>query len=280
MGLSDLINSKNFSKLLERSADRSLKILWRAKPGRAGETVPVFIVGAQRSGTTMLGNCLGRSPEIENLGENDTRAFEQNSLKDLNSVSDLVDMSPYRFLIFKPLKDSCSILDLLQLNPTGMAIWMYRDFADRVNSAVKRFGRHPLDVFGNYKKNGTEAWQLIGLDKDDSEFIRSLDIDRLSANDGAALMWYVRNKLFFNLDLQNSSRVRLFSYDAFVNNASHEMESLSDFLKFNFSPRMVAGVHGQSLRKTSPPEIESSIEKLCVSLYERLETVRSMQISS
>jgi hypothetical protein len=262
---------KILKKLRERTINRSQKIAWRLTTGWSGETVPVFIFGSQRSGTTMLGDCLGRSPQIENLGENDQRAFQYNSLRGIKTIDRLIQKSPYRHIVFKPLKDSHRALELLQLRVDSRAIWLFRNYADRVNSAVKLFGRHPLDVFQNYKNTGTVSWQLQCLEREDGDLIRGMNLDSLTEYDGAALMWYVRNKLFFNLNLCANPSVYLLSYEAFVSKPLDEMRSLTEFLGSDFSAKMVEGVHGESLRKSEPPNIRPDIEKLCTDLYKRLE---------
>lgn len=267
----DKINRKNFLKLRDRSYDLAHKLWWRVRGGGAGNTMPVFIFGAQRSGTTMLGECFGRSPEIMNLGESDPRAFESYSLLDIKTVEKVIEDNPYNFLIFKPLKDGHRANELLEHWPEAKSLWAYRDYADRVNSAVERFGRHPLDVFSNYVSNGSIAWQLESLSAEDSQLLKTMNIERLSVNDGAALMWYIRNRLFYNLGLDQNSRVRLFQYEAFVSNPSIEMKSISEYVGCHFTGKMVENVHSKSLGKRKRPEIASDIENLCEGLREQLD---------
>lgn len=268
LGLEKLKKAKKYA------LNRSRKLAWRLTKRWRGNTVPVFIFGAQRSGTTMLGECLGNSPEILNMGEFDKKAFDQHSIRDLQIVKQLIDKSAYKYLVLKPLMDSNRALELLDLRPESKGIWLYRHYADRVNSAVKHSGRHPLDVFNNYKKSGDVSWQLRGLDELDSEIIRKLDIDALTVNDGAALMWYIRNKLFFNLKLERLHNMYILSYEDLVSDVAAEVSSLTKFIGCDYSSKMVEGVHKQSVRKNSPPKIDSFIEGLCLDLYDRLETTK------
>ena len=106
----------------------------------------------------MLGECLGRSPQVENLGETDSRAFTAFYLRDDQTIEDVLENCPCEFMVLKPLKDSHRVEELLSLGMHGKAIWAYRHFADRINSAVERFGRHPLDVFGQFQRGEGKAW--------------------------------------------------------------------------------------------------------------------------
>ena len=238
-------------KIASQSNDARRKLSWRITNCPSDETVPVFIVGAQRSGTSMLGQCLGRSPAIENTGETDPRAFSDFFLRNDNTITRLIEKTPYRMVIFKPLKDSYRVEELLALNPRGKAIWAYRNYADRINSAVRQFGRHPLDVFLQFTEAHSVAWQLIGLSTENEKLLTDLDIEKLTESDGAALMWYIRNSLFFSQQLDKNENVMLWSYDRFVADPARDIEALATFLGTEYDPFMISSVHSRSIGKNS-----------------------------
>jgi hypothetical protein len=274
-----LMIERKLSQLSAELLDNWRKILWRFRNGTAPETTPIFIVGSQRSGTGMLGQVLGKSPEIENLGESDPRAFEQYFIRPDETVDRVIRECKCRFMVFKPLKDSERIHHFLARYPASKALWAYRFYADRINSAVKEFGRHPLDVFEAFADGRRDAWQLRRIDPQVERVVRRFDPRDLTPHEGAALMWWVRNSLYFSLGLEKESRVRLWSYDQFVRNPERELVSLLDFLgarKFSF---MLSDVHGESYRKDVPPELRGEIRELCQSLYDRLESASARQSS-
>src|SRR5687768_15230113 len=127
----------------------------------------------------MLGEVLGKSPEIENLGESDPRAFENYFIRDVGTVSQLIRDCKYRFLVFKPLKDSERIRNLLSLSPSGKALWAYRFYMDRINSAVKEFGRHPLEVFAAFARGDRSAWQMQAIDPEVERVVMSFNAAEL-----------------------------------------------------------------------------------------------------
>jgi len=268
------VNLKSLQWILDRNLSRlrdgGRKVAWRIRHASARGATPVFIFGSQRSGTGMLGSCLGHSPQFENLGESDQRAFSSYSLRDIGTVRQLIRDCPYRYIVLKPLKDSHRVRELLDLEPAGKALWAFRSYLDRVNSAVRQFGRHPLSVFQAMMEGRTDAWQLQGMSSDVERVLRSVRVSELTAHDGAALMWWVRNSLFFSQSLAIESRVRLWSYDRFVKDPETELRIVLEFLGGQFSPYMLDGVHGHSIGKEEQPALRSDIASLCASLYERL----------
>jgi len=264
-------------KLASQSNDAMRKLSWRMANGPSDETMPVFIIGAQRSGTSMLGQCLGRSPAIENTGETDPRAFSDFFLRSDDTIAHLIEKTPYRMVIFKPLKDSYRVEELLALNPRSKAIWAYRNYADRINSAVRQFGRHPLDVFLQFTEGRSVAWQLTGLSPENEKLLADLDIESLSESDGAALMWYIRNSLFFSQQLDKDENVMLWSYDRFVADPARDIEVLANFLGTEYDPFMISSVHSRSIGKNSRPALDPYVDELCANMFARLESAFNHQ---
>jgi hypothetical protein len=262
---------RKISRLSADLLDNWRKVAWRIKHGTAPATVPIFIIGSQRSGTGMLGQVLGKSPEIENLGESDPRAFEQYFIRPDDIVDRVIRECKCPYIVFKPLKDSDRIHHFLARYPASRALWAYRFYEDRINSAVKEFGRHPLDVFEALASGHRDAWQLRRIAPDVERVIRSFNVRDLTPHEGAALMWWVRNSLYFTLGLQREPRVRLWSYDQFVRRPEPELVSLLAFLGPRQFPFMLTEVHAESYRKDAPPELREEIRQLCQSLYDRLE---------
>src|SRR5205823_5162999 len=109
--------------------------------------------------------------------------------------------------------------ELLALDtPTdGRAIWAYRGVDGRVRSALAKFGDANLRVLTEIASGrGRETWQAQRLSPESLELIGSFDWASMSAASAAALFWYVRNSLFFDLGLERRDDVLLSSYDALV----------------------------------------------------------------
>ena len=86
-----------------------------------------------------------------------------------------------------------------------------------MRSALSRFGTANLEVMRAVAADRHHGmWQTQGLPPDDLALIRRFDWPDEAAPSAAALFWYVRNKLLFDLGLHTRPRVTVFSYDAFV----------------------------------------------------------------
>jgi len=272
--------AKAVSGWLKQLDNDRRKVLWRMAHRGPQDTRPVFIFGLQRSGTGMLSMCLGASPDCENLGETDARAFDGNNLRPVREIELLIEQCRFRFLVLKPLKDSHRVRELLALKPGAKAVWAYRGYLDRINSAARKFGRHPLDVFAAFQAGDRTRWQLRGMSGETAALLASINLGELSACDGAALMWWVRNSLYYDQGLEQDARVRLWSYDRFVREPQAELRALLAHLGLDLDPRMLREIHARSVGKDPAPRINERILALCRSLHDRLEATRESAAGS
>jgi hypothetical protein len=251
---------------------------WRRSHDHRPAAVPVFLVGVQRSGTNMLTRGLERAPEVEVHNENDREAFSRFRLRSAPVIRDIVVGSKHAFVLFKPLCDSHrtpELLDGLGTPSPGRAIWAYRAFQGRVRSSVAKFGdsnRRALHRISEGKAEG--LWQAGGLSDDSLELIRSFDYDRMSPESASALFWFVRNRLYFDLGLDERPDVTLASYEAMVSQPEHAMRSLCAFLDLPFRSDLVAGIEPRH-PGAQTVDIDPVIEARCVDLEAALDEARS-----
>ena len=247
---------------------------WRRRIGVVtGTATPLLVVGVQRSGTNMLIRALAAAPEIEVHSENDRAAFHRYQLRPDPVIASIVTASRHRFVAFKPLCDSHRVDDLLDKlgTPTpGKAIWAYRSVDGRVRSAVKKFADVNRQVLGEIASGGgADLWQAQRLSSHSLELIRSFDYATMTPESAAALFWYVRNSLYFDLGLDRRDDVVLSSYDWLTSDPEAAMRYLCRFLGLDFRDRLVA--HVNPGRAQSPLAIDPRIRERCDDLYARLE---------
>jgi len=192
---------------LERQAFRLYRLRKRLHqrltyaPGQ--EKTVVFIVGCQRSGTSMLHHLLRQDRETvtyDELSPLSTRdAAAGLRWKPLPEVRQriLADRSP--LVVTKPLVESQRLAELLDLFPSTRGIWMYRHFADVAVSNVKHFpaGTGLRDLRPIVDDDRTN-WRAENLDPAAARVVRDLYREDLGPHDVAALFWYARNSLFFS----------------------------------------------------------------------------------
>jgi len=249
---------------------------WRRRFGvEPGTARPVLLVGAQRSGTNMVTYALAMAPEFEVFNEGDRRAFANYRLRDRDHIAELARRSRHRFVLFKPLPDSHSTVQLLEELDTPTpprALWVYRGVRGRVRSAVAKFGDSNLRVLRSRTADpGFRHWQLGGLSHESAALLDRFDPSELTPADGAALFWLIRNRLVFELGLHERDDVLLVSYDRFVASPEPPMRRICSFLDFPFDPSLVAHV---GPRRPAPAEasgISEPILELCDELNDRLD---------
>ena len=260
----------------DRARNAARKWQWRRACGvEAGTAVPVFLVGVQRSGTNMIVRGLESAPEFEVHNENDRRAFERFRLRPLPVVRDIVEESRHRYVLFKPICDSHrtdELLDELGTPTAGRAIWAYRSVEGRVRSTLAKFGDVNLTVMSNIAAGkGERWWQAQRISGETLKFLRSFDYSTMSPATGAALFWYVRNSLFFELGLDRREDVALVSYEAMLADPAGRMQELCAFLGFEWNPALVAHVEARSTPGPQVFNIDPRAREWCRDLHDRLD---------
>lgn len=258
-----------------RLANAVRKWRWRRVHGVApGVAVPVYVVGVQRSGTNMLVRGLETAPEFEVHNENDRKVFDRFRLRSDATVAAVVTTSRHRYVLFKPLCDSHRVDQLLDLDTPapGLAIWSYRVVDGRVRSAVKKFGDANLRALTAIAAGrGGDRWEAQRLSEENLELIRSFDYATMTPESAAALFWYVRNSLYFELGLDERDTVMLCSYDALVTDPEKAMRPLCSFLGLPWDPRLVAHVSPRSSTGRPPLSLDPRIRARCDALQARLD---------
>jgi hypothetical protein len=252
---------------------------WRLRFGvDPGSSRPVFVLGAQRSGTNMVTYGLDMAPEFDVYNEGNSRAFANYRLRERDRIAHLVERSRHPFVLFKPLLDSHLTVELLEdlgSATSPRALWVYRGVRSRVRSALAKFGDSNLRVLRQYAAdNEFRHWQLggrSGLSDENRSLLESLDPQELSPADGAALFWLIRNRLFFELRLDQREDVLLVSYDSFVESPEPAMRRICGFLGFPFRPELVKHVQQRPPAPGAQSPIAEGILALCDELSLRLD---------
>jgi Sulfotransferase domain len=283
-GLGRLVEEDDLNPLT-RASRQLMKWRWRRAHGAvAGSAAAVLVIGLQRSGTNMVVRGLERAPEFEVYNENHPAAFDRFRLRPVGEVRRLVEGSRHPYVLLKPLCDShraVELLDALGTRSAPRALWVYRSPEGRARSAVAKFGDQNLRMLRELAEGrGRDRWQAQGLSPHSLELIERLDWSTVDAVSAAALFWYVRNRLYFDLGLDRREDVLLVSYDAMVADPPAEMRRMCSFLGFPYRPRLVAGI-GTRRPVTAPTvALQADIATRCAELADRLEAARLTQAAS
>lgn len=280
-GWGDLVEEHDLNPLVRgRRALRKARWCATTRGGKWSAT-PVFLMGAQRSGTNMMVHGLDEAPEFKVYNEGNATAFRNFRLRPPPTIQSLIERSSAEFVLFKPLCDSHRAAELLdRFHPRARVIWAYRDVDGRVRSALAKFGDSNLRVLRAYAAGKAyDAWQVQGISTTNAAFVRSFNFDRLSVESGAALFWYVRNSLFFEMSLDRRDEVMLVSYDRFVAEPERVATALCTFLGLQYRPELIAHVRPRPPAWREPLAIDGRIRERCDELQERLDAVGVADVS-
>lgn len=231
----------------------------------------LFVGGVQRSGTNLLMQILDRSLETDVYHESDPRAFDNFLMRDEETIGALVARSNAPVVVFKALCELQHLQRLRQRFEPSRIVWIYRDYHDVANSMIAAFRTVPETV-REVARNGPEAgWWGEGLSDETLNWLRSMvdrDPDRHTCG---ALLWYIRNSLFFENGLDRDPRVLVIRYEDLVSRPEAVLRSVSRFAGIRYSQRFPARVHGLSIGRRSKPQIDGPVEQACHALLARFD---------
>lgn len=244
-----------------------LRTLSQGRP----DTRFVFVVGSQRSGTRLPLQVLDFSPDIITYSEGSAPFFERVLLEPLERVEALGRRSVFPVIALKPICETHRVNELLDRFPRSRAVWIFRDYRDAVNSASVKWtsGREAVRRLASERPESA-GWRAGGLSKERLQLVQQLYSDQMSLHEANAVMWYLRNGLFFDLAADRRAEVLLVRYEDLV---SQPQEQFGDVFRFLGLPPPVGldrGIRESKGRSREFPAIAPEIRGLCDGLQSRL----------
>lgn len=252
-------------------------------------TRPAFVLGCQRSGTTICQNVFLRSPDCDVFREGNKRAMtDEWRLRDTATIRRLIRRSRKPVALFKPLNDAQWATRFLADYKDARVVWIYRDAGDTANSAVTKWGGTQADIIkvvGGALEKGGDAAGAVELLADApgyamyAEQIPDAVVPRIVAwsrlgldpHSGAAALWWLRNQFFTTLGLDRDDRAMLVKYESFVQDPGATVRQICKYIGAPFSESLVAEVHSGSVGRRPQPELEASVAAACQDLMADLD---------
>ena len=238
----------------------------------------LFIVGCQRSGTTLLQHIFEQdwnTKVFAETGSSVTRPSEgyQLRLKSLPQVQEEIDKTKAPFVILKPLVESQNSLELLDYFDGSKAIWIYRHFNDVIASKVKKFGLDSGIGDLQFIADGDESdWRMEKLPETVKNIVLKYFDKNMDPYIAAALFWYIRNQFVLELDLFNNRDVYILRYEDLVSDPKSYIQEIYQFLGRNFPGEDILGsVHSTSIGKGKGVNLPPDIYELCSELQSRID---------
>jgi len=236
------------------------------------QTKPLFVVGNQRSGTTMLLSKLNRHFWIDIFHEN-SLAMEDWELKSFDEIDKLIDGSKAKVCIMKPLEETHRVNELLDYFNDSKAIFIFRHYMDVINSSMRLdWGEHLKNYVQNiYKGVDFKYSGALNLTANNIKLIRDIYKDDLSVESCAALIWYLRNSIYSDFQLYANPNILLVQYEKLVFNPKKEFKRILTFMNLKFNSSILYNISTKSIKKNMTVNIDENIKVLCDNLFDKLE---------
>lgn len=235
-------------------------------------STPVFVLGKQRSGTSMLMFVFHRHPDTLVFDEHKgNAAFNRYRLRGTDDIRRVVEKSRYPFVCFKPISDSHQILKLFQAFPDGHFIWLYRDYRDTANSSLRKFAgaTRAIRLVCTGQQGG--GWFQDGISPPVEKVLRDVYRPDLPDFDLACLVWWARNQIIFESGLIGLPNVTITKYEALVSQPSSAVAWLCGRIGMPYRDRIVKTVSARSISRHRAPDLDASVQQLCDESLEALD---------
>ena len=191
-------------------AERRMWLAWKGIRQRIvpfhGQKKCILIPGMQRSGSKLLVRIFEWSRWTDCYPEDDKRAFDFFQMRNVDRIKHLIKVSPAEFFVIKSLCESEQTSALLDHFSPAQALWIWRDFRDCTNSSIRNFGGFATRVQALSKNRLAAGWRGRGMSEETMGLLGRFSQPGMNEATGAALKWYYRNVLYFEQELQGTSK--------------------------------------------------------------------------
>jgi hypothetical protein len=242
----------------------------------------LLIVGCQRSGTTLMARLFDADRDCRVFNEYSALSSLGNGRIRLNPLPDVaavLSRVPAPLVVAKPLVETQRVHTLLNYFPDSKALFMYRRYSDVASSDLRMFGpQNAIDNIRPIAAGNTHNWRSAGATPAVREQISRFFAESMNPNDAAALFWYARNQLYFDLDLARHSQVALCRYEHLVAEPALVMRRIYDFAGVPCPDLShTQQVHSSSVTKGKNLELLPEVRALCEQLQARLDAQYELQ---
>lgn len=258
------------------------KVIYSKLRKKTNKKVILFIVGCQRSGTTMMTKIFEKNfnakifSEFSELSSIDPYKIRLNPL---NMVKDVIENTNYPFIVLKPLVESQNLIELLGYFKSSKALWMFRNYKDVASSHIKKFDiNNGIRNLRPIAMNEINNWRNENVSESTRQLVLNYFSEKMNPHDAAALFWYTRNILFFEQGLHKRCEVNLCKYEDLVFNPHIIIKAIYSFVGFNYQgDRAILAIYSSSVDKGRLLSLSPEIERLCNGLYKKLEVTYYQQ---
>lgn len=242
------------------------------------ESTILFIVGCQRSGTSLMNRIFTRDINISVYRESSKLSSKDSNPKKLRlnsyvEISREFEKNRAKHIVVKPLVETQNTLELLDYFPNSKALWMYRNYKDFIQSNMKRFvvdaGKNALKAIVEKDPNNWRSQKV-------SDYVYSIVTKyykpEISYYDAIALFWFARNQLFYDLALDTHPSVFMCRYEDLVRYPQQMVREIYRFMGAEYPAinSFLEEINTQSIGKGNTVKLSPDVQELCEKLLTKM----------
>lgn len=238
-----------------------------------------LILGCQRSGTSMIYWIFERDLRTKIFRESSILSSNDHPkklrLNPLPQVQSILDQQKAPIIVLKPLVESQRAPELLEYLRGSVVLWMYRHYRDVASSNIKAFGiRNGIEDLRSIVLDEPNNWRSERVSADTRAIMSRYFSEDINPYDAAALFWFARNQLFFELNLHENPKVMLCRYEDLCRNPADIMRQIYAFANCTYpGDFIVKDVHFNSVGRGKQIELSPEIDRLCAELFKEMRLV-------
>jgi len=219
----------------------------------------------------MVMEALDRSLRTDVYHESDPRAFRSYMMRGSPVIADLIRRSPAPVFVIKALCELQDLPGLMDRFPPANTVWIYRDYRDVANSITASFRSVPETMRRLAEEGEAAGWWGRGMSDATQAFVQRVMAREPNEHTCAAMLWFIRNRLYFDLGLDRDPRVLVIRYEALVNDPEGVLKRVSDFVGIPFEGRLAHKIHPRSIGRRPVPEMDAEVHRACEDLLASLD---------
>jgi hypothetical protein len=276
---------RNWKNVCDRSLRITKNIYQFAKIRKPGNQKTIlFIFGCQRSGTTLLTEIFERDFDNTKIYGEFSRLSSADKIRHirlnpLHQVKSQIDNNRPSLIILKPLVESQNALKLLNYFNNSKALWVYRHYADVALSHLDHFSvKNGINNLRPIVKGQSQNWRSENVSEHTKQIVRKHFAENMNPYDAAALFWFVRNILFFEMNLDKNDNVMTCKYDNLIDNPLETMSNIYKFVGYVYpSEKIPLHIYSGSKGRGANIKLSRDIEILCNDLLHKLDSAHQLK---
>lgn len=188
----------------------------------------IWIFGCQRSGTTFLENIFRHDLDSVVFGEFSelTIAGRKTVLTSPNELVNIVSNKNAKYAVIRPLFESDRAIELMNLFPNSIGVWMFRDCPSVVDSMKRKWDKDFFNISKLVESDDENNWRLEKLLAPLNNSIDKVSIDELYAQ-----YWIIRNSIPFEKNIIDDSRMFFLNYNTLAHYPKYTIGKILDATK-------------------------------------------------